>query len=345
MKLHLKGRRIALTVLVAGLAFVAVALVIKCVIVPDMKKWPDDVDITRYYTGSLHEMLDQRALTSLDLENLIMRAIPIDITRYYSTVETEGNKAIVREVIMMADSSGKTIQSSEKYYAVDRKTLEAIPNFSHEHDVSERKGLTFSFPIGVDKKDYSRWVSDLQRTAPILYRGEEEIYNRNTCVFESIVSPEEVVNPEILSRLPQSLPLDLFSVLVSSIELREEKHAAMEEIVSTLPDPVPLTYLYEYEATYWIDPETGINIDIRRHEKRTAAIEYQEEMIPLVPVFNVEYQATRESINNAIDDAEKIHDRIRLWDSSVPGALIGIGAILIIFGIFRVFRQNPQPER
>ncbi len=345
MKLRLKGRRIALTVLVAGLAFVAVALVIKCVIVPDMKKWPDDVDITRYYTGTIHEMLDQRALSGLDLENLILESIPVDIARHYSTIETDGNKAIVREIIIMTDSSGETIQSDERYYAVDRKTLEAIPDLSHVHDVSDRKGLTFSFPIGVDKKDYSRWVRDLQSTAPIHYLGEEKIYDRNTYLFESIVSPEEIVDPDMLSRLPQSVPLDLFSLLVSSIDLPEGTRTAMREIVSTLPDPIPLTYLYEYEATYWIDPETGMNIDIRRHEKRTAAIEYQGEMIPLIPVFDVEYQATRESITEAIDDAEEIHDRINLWESSVPGALIGIGAILIIFAIFRVFRQNPQPER
>jgi hypothetical protein len=329
----MRGKRVGIAVLVVGLMVIVAALVLKFSVVEGMKQWPDDVDTTRYYEGTLHTMLNAEALETMDLMNIFLHDVPIDISRHYTTEETDGNKAIVREVIVVSGPDGETIQSTDKYYAVDRKTLEAIPDFSDDYDIPHREGMAFQFPIGGEKKDYVRWVSDFQATSPVIYQGEEEHSGIDTYVFESILTPGEIVDPNVLAVLPSELPFMLLSMLAQTLDLPAEKQAALDAVLPTLPDPVPLKYVYEYEAIYWVEPITGMNIDVQRHEVRSVALEAGGQLIPLVAVFDIEYEATEASIEEAVDDAREIKDALTLWGSTIPYVLIVVGAVLIVFGL------------
>lgn len=328
--------------LTLGVILIIVALILKFAIVPGMKQWPDDVDTTRYYEGTMHTMLNAEALATMDLANIFMKDIPVDISRHYTTEETQGNKAIVREIIVLSGPGGQTIQSTDKYYAIDRKDLGAIPNFDDDYDIPERQGLAFNFPIGTKKKDYERWVSDLQTTAPLIYEGEEEHSGLNTYVFRSEIPGGEIVDPEVLAILPPQLPKSLITMLAGLLNLPDDKKAALDTIMPVLPDPVPLSYVYSYEATYWIEPTTGMNIDVERYETRSVALKMGEQLIPLTPVFDLEYSATAASMEEAADDARETKDQIDLWENIVPSTLIGVGIALAIFSLFFNFLRRRQ---
>lgn len=341
-----RENRIMTITLTLGVILIIVALVLKFAIVPGMKQWPDDVDTTRYYEGTMHTMLNAEALATMDLANIFMKDIPVDISRHYTTEETKGNKAIVREIIVLSGPGGQPIQSTDKYYAIDRKDLGGIPNFDDDYDIPDREGLAFNFPIGTQKKDYERWVSDMQTSAPLTYEGEEEHSGLTTYIFKSEIPGGEIVDPEVLAILPPELPKSLIAMLAGILNLPDDKKAALEAILPALPDQVPLSYVYGYEATYWIEPTTGMNIDVERHETRSVALKMGDQIVPLTPVFDLEYAATEASIEEAADDAREIKDQIDLWENIIPNTLIGLGIVLAIFSIFLNFlrrRQAAQP--
>jgi len=329
----MRGKRVGIAVLVVGLVVIIAALVLKFSVVEGMKQWPDDVDTTRYYEGTLNTMLNAEALATMDLMNIFLHDVPVDISRHYTTEETDGNKAIVREIIVVSGPDEETILSTDKYYAIHRKNLEAVSDFSDEYDVPHREGLAFQFPIGGGKKDYVRWVGDLQDTSDVFYKGEEEHGGLNTYVFESVVEPAEIVDPNVLAVLPSELPFMLLSMLAQTLDLPAEKQAALDAILPTLPDPVPLKYVYEYEAKYWVEPTTGMNIDVQRHEVRSVALEAGGQLIPLVAVFDIEYEATEASIEEAVEDAQEIKDALTLWGSTIPYVLIVVGLMLVGLGL------------
>ena len=83
-------RSLGAVLLLLGLAVVAAGVVLMAVIVPGMKRFPDDVDVTREYEGTLAVMLNPADFTFLE-------EVPVTIERHVSVQDTDGDLALVRE--------------------------------------------------------------------------------------------------------------------------------------------------------------------------------------------------------------------------------------------------------
>jgi len=174
--------------------------------------------------------------------------------------------------------------------------------------------------------------------------GEEKHGGIDACVFKSVIPAGEIVDPDLLEEFPAAIPKGVFTLLAQMVDMPEEQRGALETIMPTLPDPVPLKYTFEYRATYWIDQETGINIDVEKSERRKAALDVQGQLIPLISVFDVEYETTAASIDEAVDDANDLKDRIVFWETGLPGAFIAIGAVLVLFVLIIILLKRRQVE-
>ncbi|MFA4836640.1 MAG: DUF3068 domain-containing protein [Dehalococcoidia bacterium] len=335
----MRKKRIGISVIAFGVAMIIVAMVLMLAIVPGMKKWPSDVDTTRYYEGTLRTMLNAEALQKMDVANILMKDVPITINRHFTTEETKGNKALVREVNTMYGPNKQTIMETDKWYPIDRKTTELVSNFTDNDKAVNGGGLIISFPISTEKEDYERWVSDLQTTAPLTYLREEKHAGINAYVFESKVPGGQIVDPSVLAALPPALPKATLSGLATVLGLPEGKKAALNAILPALPDMVPLKYTFEYGATYWVEPTTGMNIDIDKYEKRTAGLEIAGKFVPLTDVFWAEYKQTDASVAEAVDDARDAKDAIDLWGTTIPYAMIAVGVVLGALGLVFVLRR------
>jgi hypothetical protein len=352
-----------LIILALGVVLIIAALVVKMVILPSMAVFPDDVDTVRKYEGTLHVMLDPNALATMDLANLFLNEVPVTLERHVTTEEVDGNKAIVLEKAAMLAPDGSTIQATEDWYAIDRKTMNAIPDFSGNDKVVPREGLVIGFPIGTEKKDYPGWSDDYQKTTTAEYAEEEvEIKGLNTYVFESSSPAKEIVGPAMLSMFPEAIPKDLFLQLAGGIDM-----GPMQEVfallVPNLPDMIPLKYTYEYETRYWVEPATGVLIDYNKHETRQVAlskdflmgaipegVELPEDVanvwsmlpdpLPLLEVFDLEYVAAESSIEDAANDAKDARGQLNLYGTTVPLILIVLGVVLIVVGVVLFLRKG-----
>ena len=354
---------VGLLFLIVGLVAIAAAIVVKFVLLPSQAQWPEDVDSTRTYDGTLQVMLNPRALQDRDTDNLFVRDVPITNQRHVTTEEVKGQKAVVLEVATMIGPRGNELARTEKWYAIDRKTMnhlsmDAVSDLDNKDKIGQREGLVIGFPIGTEKRAYEGWSDDYQKTVTVNYVREEKhaASGLNTYVFESQSGPQEILDPNLLANLPSALPKAMLVGLAQNMDLPvpQEMKRPLGLVLQNLPDPVPLKYTYQYKTTYWVEPTTGVLIDYEKSEARQVALpkevlaqaaggvelpqEAQAKLtqlltalpdpISLMPVFAQQYKMSDASIQDAAQDARDAKSQLDLFGTTVPLAA-GIGGLVL----------------
>ena len=329
-----------------GVLLIAAGLIVKFAVVPALAVFPDDVDSTRTYEGTLEVMLNPEALATGDLDNLFMENVPINLSRHVTTEDTDGGEALVHEVATMVAADGTALPlGGDDWYTIDRKTMEHVANFTDNPNVIDaRAGLVIGFPIGTEKKTYDGWSDYFQKVVPLEFVAEEERADWNLYHFRAKSTPAPIVDPVTLAMFPPGLPLDTATALAPTLA-PPEMVPLLDQILPTLPDPVPFTYLYEYETNYWIDPATGVLIDYTKDEAVILAIQSDAipgGVAPVGPVLGLVYQHTADSIADAKVDAEDGQSLLNLFGVIVPYAAIGVGALLALAGGYLAFRKDEE---
>ena len=340
----MKGKIGGLLVVFLGLLLVAAGLVVKLWLVPTMAVWPDDVDTTRHYEGTLGTMLNPAALETMDFANLFYSDVPVVIDRHVTTEAVDGDKALVKEQIQVKGPDGQPLAGlntdrdglyTTYWYAIDRKTTEEVRNFTDNAGVDDnRQGLVIGFPIGTEKMDYSGWSDDLQMLMPVQFVGVEEHEGISTYHFRSDSDPQPLQDPAVLAMFPQYLPKDLITGLAPMLGLPAEVLQGLATLLPRLPDPIPLSYVYSYATEYWVEPTTGMLIDYTKDETRALSLGGQT-----VDVFHMTYQATDQSIADAKDDAKTPKMLLDLFEW-LPWVVLGVGALVALGGAFMLIRKR-----
>jgi len=336
----MKNKPVGLVVAVLGLLLIVIALVVRFVILPGQAQWPDDVDSTRTYDGTLQVMLNPQALATMDVANLFLRDVPITLSRHVTTEEAKGGQAIVLEVATMLGPGGQEMLSSDTWYAIDRKTMNAVSqgavsDFENAAKISDREGLVIGFPIGTTAETYQGWSSDYQTTMAVDYVREEERGGLNTYVFEAGSPARETMDPEMLAIFPPAVPKDLLLALAQTLDLPASMSERFAAILPELPDPTPLKYTYEYETTYWVEPTTGVLVDYEKHEAYQAALSIEgiPVPVPVTPVFEQSYHLSASSVQDAAGDAKDAKSQLQTFGTTIPILLGVLGLVLVVVGV------------
>jgi len=142
--------------IIIGLAFFIVAPSFAFVLTPSMKKIPDNLDKVVYYEGTLG---------AFDTETLSMDYIEISIRRNVTALEKQGDVLILQEDIIISDKrTGALVQQMTATYGIDPYTSENVLGYGD----TERIGQ-YVFPVGVEKKDYLIWNSDMDEPYTLGY--------------------------------------------------------------------------------------------------------------------------------------------------------------------------------
>jgi hypothetical protein len=279
------------------------------------------------------------------LANLFLSEVPITNSRHVTTEDAKGGKAIVREVAIMQGPDGQQIQGSDTWYAIDRKTMNAISqeeasDLSNSDKVTDREGLVIGFPIGTEAREYDGWSSEFQTALKMQYIKEEQHGGLNTYVFESGSPARETSDPEMLAILPPAVPKDLLVSLAATLDLPAAMRERFAEILPNLPDPVPLKYTYEYATSYWVEPTTGVLVDYAIHEAYQAALELEgiPVPVPITPVFEQSYQMSAASVQDAVKDATDAKGQLEDFGTTIPIVLGVIGLVLVVVGAIVLLR-------
>lgn len=345
-----------------GVVLIAAGLVAMGVIVPGMKQFPDDVDTTRMYEGTVPVQLNRQTFE-------FMRDLDVDLERHFMTVDTDGDKALVKEEQILS-TQGQVLQTILKHHAIDRKTMEGLMEYpekwANNENLFPREGLSLGWPIDSEKRDYVGWSDDYRTTVPLVYKGEVEHPRAKIKTYyftsENAGTP---IHPDAVAALglPTEISQEQLAALIGGMEGMNPLVAqAFPLIMKTAdwPDPVPLSYVYEYFGEYWIEPTTGVLIDTHKIEIRSVTMSEElltalaaqiealpgdmdpaliGELLPL-PVSHLEYQGTDESVQDAKKDAEDAKSRLQLYGTILPIAAIVVGLLLAVIGIVLVARRS-----
>ncbi len=341
-----KTKGIGWVILVLGVVFLVGGLAVKFVVLPSQAKFPADVDSTRNYEGELAVMMNAAALETGDFANLFLKNIPVTIARSVKTLEVGGNDgAIVSDHAVMSSPQGPLAESLT-IYAINRTTMDAMEDFSGDVRILPSEGLVIGWPIGSEGKDDIGWNGDTQQTTVLTFVGEEERGGLNTYKYHAAEEPGVIVDPELLAQFPAAFPKDLLLQLAPVLGIPDEMLAQLAPALEAMPDPVPLTYTFAFDKTYWVEPTTGILIDIAVMESRAVALAVPGAPAPvaLAEVQHLEYVTTAASVQDAVNDANDGISQLNLFGVYVPLVLILLGAIGIIGGIYYVFVLGKQEE-
>jgi Porin PorA len=279
-------------------------------------------------------LLNPQALAGGDYRNAIRTNVPVTAERTVKVVATDGNVAQVSdERVLLA--GGQPVGQTSAKYAVDRTTMEAATTgFSSDWPVDQAQGLTITFPIGSEQKDYTGWVSDTQTTAPITYEREESKGGVNTYVYTSTVAAAPIKDPDILANLPQALPQTALGGLATVLPLTQQQIAGLAQALPRLANPIPLSYTYEATSTFWVEPATGIVVDVDRQETRKAGIGGPGgSVLAAVPVYDVTTKFMDQSVTAAVNEANDKKSDLTLFGTTLPWILAGVGALLLVVGL------------
>jgi len=344
-------RSVGTLLFLLGLVVIVAGVVLMTVIVPGMKRFPDDVDVTRQYDGTLAVLLNPADFS-------FMNDLPVTIERHITVEDTDGDLALVREEQVMR-TGDQPLQSLTKSYAINRKTMESVTSGYPEAWASEdgfwlRDGLVIGWPIGSKPESYRGWNDDYRQVVTLNY-DSEVVHDRSdlTTYYYTASSDAQPIVPEAVQAmgLPQSLPKDALMGLIDQTDLSPMVKTMLPTLLDRWEGDVPLEYYYAYEAEYWVEPETGVLIDTRKHELRSvglgadllegsplAALPEEQRAALRVPVFDLTYQAADSAVADAKADAEENIDRLNLYGTYLPIGAIVVGALLALLGLVWLVR-------
>ena len=225
----MRGKNLALAI---AIVFIIISPSI-FLVASSLKKLPANTDELIYYHGKLG---------IFNMSKLELEYVPIKIIRHVKAMEKHGNVLVIREDITVINKkNGKEIKelASTKIYGIDERTAENIEGYGDLDRIGN-----WVFPVGIEKKNYLIWNTDLddackkgyispeQAVATAHYLGEEKIDGVTTYKFYGNQS-------------------NLY--------------------VGNLPDLPEAKMYYSGEMTAWADVVTGTIVDLHKHVEQFAA--------------------------------------------------------------------------
>ena len=121
---------------------------------------------------------------------------------------------------------------------------------------------------------------------------------------------------------------------------------------------VPLQYYYEYKGQYWVDPTTGILVDTTKQEVRKvglgdafvkttplALLPAAQQALLRVTVSDYTYTQSDASVKDAAKQAKDLTNKLNLFGTTLPLALIVVGAVGIVAGAVLLLRAASRRRR
>jgi len=242
----------------------------------------------------------------LDITTLTAQEMDVNVRETYTASSVDGNELEIYTSHMITESeSGARLSflEAEGYtFTIDRTTFEYIDD--------EHSGQ-WLFPIGVEKTDYTFWNEDLGRTSVCEYVDTTDHEGMET--YEYYIEEED------------------FELVLGDV-FDEDTAMQLESVGAVLTCNV--------DITFWVHPETGIVIDLEKHQERYLTFPDDSQW----KVIEQDIQFTPEQISLSKDLAKESEDQLTFMGFYMPLIFMIEGAILTVLGI-AIVRSRKYSKR
>lgn len=331
-------RKIVVFSAAGAVVLVAAAAVLRFAVLPGLAQVPDNLDTTLRYTGTA-DLVDTAALQSGDLAAAMKTGVPVTVEERVRAASTHGSAIVLTDEITAA-AGGTPLLKSSHTYAVDRKTLEAVPPPSGTK-AEAAQGLVLGFPLAPEAKDYQYWDSATQTAVPADYQRTEQHAGTETYVY-TVQASGPLKDPSMQSTVPPALPKATLLALATT--LPADVQTGLKAQAAALPEQIPLAYTATNNATFWVDTGTGVVVDVNQKQTVAAALSLGPATVPLANVFSLDVKFAPETVTAVGDEADSARSGLTLIGVVLPLVLLGLALILLLLALWGLRRgRAAQP--
>ncbi|MGO9197182.1 MAG: porin PorA family protein [Acidimicrobiales bacterium] len=350
---RLHRTRIALALV--GILLIAAAGVVRFVVLPAAAKLPANTNTTTVYAGTAPVLLNQAALAPGSTAPLLLTNLPLQIKESVRVLKANGSAAVA-DYRVTESAGGKSLPGMNNRYAVDRTTLSPSTAISGS-GLTAARGLTISFPIPTQPRDYTGWVQDTGRTTPLRYAGTatrvpspsgtgSRVLGFQAYVFKQVTPPAQITDPQELASLPRGVSKAEVGAVVAGLKLPASELARLGTAFGKLPNTVPLAYTYAARYTYWVGPRDGVVVDLQAVETR--AVELPASVlgvaVPIATVSKFVYTDTPATLQAEIKQVKNDSFALTLVGTTLPLSALIIGFVLLVAAVLLRRRgEDPRP--
>ncbi|MBM3146800.1 MAG: DUF3068 domain-containing protein, partial [Actinobacteria bacterium] len=247
------------------------------------------------------------------------------------------------------------------HYALDRTTMlctDSYPDpWATRAGFWPRLGLMALWPYAVARRDYELWVDAYGRAVPLRFAGEVEharsartAYRFTASGEQQPMSPDEI---EFL-RLPDTIDTERLQTLQDNPDVNPVLRRLLPDVLAVWPEEtIPVAYSWEFHTTYWVEPRTGILLDMRT--RNTLRVGVAEEVVTRtalgalpaaqraaleVIVEDARYVSTEATIAAAVKQVDQTVAALELYATILPIVLVVAGLVVGTVGSLLVMRRS-----
>ncbi|TFV82846.1 DUF3068 domain-containing protein [Blastococcus sp. CT_GayMR16] len=300
----MRRRAIGLGLLGVGAFLLAAALAVRVFLVPVMVRLPLD------QTGST-TVSDENA-TYFDMKELEQKSgfveANVQVEGDPEAEDADSDVAVWLSGTAITDEDGELVTpTTESTICLDRHSAESVPCDAAQinDEPTDIEGLTVTFPLGTEARDYEVWNSNIGAAVPARYVGEEEVEGVTVYRFEQSI-PETVIDER---EVPAALAGGSGSGNVTAEVVFSNDRTLLVE-----PTSGKIVKVTENPVTVLRGPNGSTGVTI------------------LSAQFSPEDAAVRDSAAEAADT----RDQITLISTVLPWALAALGVVLALVGLLLV---------
>jgi hypothetical protein len=299
-------RAISGVVLGLGVFLLVVAALVRFYAVPNLVKIPLDQNVSSASEATGATYLDLSTLTIKTDQNLrATREIRGD-------VKASSKDTVVFDAFVRVENidDGSLVSGTTDRVALDRRKAVAVRccNEAVDSKPTVHTGLSYTFPMGTERKTYQFFDTTVSKPFPISYRGTEQVKGLEVYKFEQTISEEPIGTQEVPGAL-----------------------VGQPNALSVQADQ-----LYSNVRTVWVEPSTGAIVKGQEDQLRVLRADGSPDTTVLAAKIAFTDKTIGESVKRAKDGMAKAAAVAVI----APLVALILGLVLLVIGLVLFFRSR-----
>lgn len=321
---QIKSHRANLILFVAALVLIVLAPLWRLAIAPALKVVPTDLDLLRFYNGSLFQYVRAPGQPPPGPRPQAM-GVTIQAREFSPLRQSTGAVAVIQVNSAVINSADRTHLADEKNsFAVDRKTARQVADHGSNRN---RSGYYLVFPFDTPKSDLPIWDELTGRTQKGAFGGQAKVDGVKTYVFKTEYGGQPAPPPA-------GFPSKMTGAQLKTILSQPGLPVADSSVID-------INYKANQSVEYLIEPITGNLVATRDvQESVYMAVSDPATGVALTQVITkLDFSETAASQGEAATFASDEIKKFTLQFLYLPVGLFLLGAACLLISIFAGTRE------
>jgi hypothetical protein len=270
-----------------GVASIAGSFILKGPVADSQIKYPDDLDETPVYEGTVSIFLDPATKAPL-AEPVVL---PLKVERNIRSVSATSDEVVVQERIKLAaEGEGGFAGELNAQYVMDRKEAVNVASdeawaFMEANAVDRADAYRLAFPFDTPTQPFTIYKNEVDATYTAEPAGEGEVEGLTVINFKANQDEPLPITPAYKAELDKLVPLpneltldelkpilkqaglDIDAILPQLLAPGALSGEDVEALVALAGQPVKLQYVYTFSGDESVEPTTGAAVKVSNVEE------------------------------------------------------------------------------